>query len=236
MSRWSWWAVGFGAYIAFTLSDVPRRPLPCAGSLRPASRSPASAGTLWSGSAASCSSTGFTAEALRWRVRPSSLLLGRDLGERRSAHSGRIRQPASSRPRLRSAAFQRAARRDVVAGLGGAAARARNARPSERRARGARARERLAGHYRRRAQARRARKRAPDSRRQRRLCCRSATTRSRSCRRPAGALAAQFVDNGGPLEVAGTVNIDDAAHLHARRARRAARRCARDRSSKGSRS
>ena len=26
---------------------------------------------------------------------------------------------------------------------------------------------------------------------------------------PAGALAAQFVDNGGPLEVAGTVNMDD---------------------------
>ena len=48
MSRWSWWAFGFGAYVAFTLATFPAA-LPCAGSPRPTSRSPASAGTLWSG-------------------------------------------------------------------------------------------------------------------------------------------------------------------------------------------
>ena len=40
-------------------------------------------------------------------------------------------------------------------------------------------------------------------------CCRSATTRSRSCRLRWARLQRSFVDNGGPLEVAGTVNIDD---------------------------
>ncbi|HUQ53184.1 MAG TPA: type II secretion system protein N [Gammaproteobacteria bacterium] len=76
MSRWSWWAVGFGAYVAFTLATFP------AGTalhwFAPAELTAAGVtGTLWSGSAASCSIAGFTAEALRWRVRPTSLLLGR---------------------------------------------------------------------------------------------------------------------------------------------------------------
>jgi general secretion pathway protein N len=76
MKRWSWLALGVGAYIAFTLATFP------AGvALRwfaPAGVTFAGvAGTLWSGSAASCSVQGMTLEALRWRVRPWSLFLGR---------------------------------------------------------------------------------------------------------------------------------------------------------------
>jgi general secretion pathway protein N len=76
MSRWSWWALGLGAYIAFTLASFP-----AGTALRwfapPGLAVAGVTGTLWSGSAASCSVGGFTAESLRWRVRPTSLLLGR---------------------------------------------------------------------------------------------------------------------------------------------------------------
>jgi general secretion pathway protein N len=76
MSRWSWWALGVGAYVAFTLATFP-----AGTALRwfapPGATVAGVAGTLWSGSAASCSVDGFTAEALRWRVRPAALLLGR---------------------------------------------------------------------------------------------------------------------------------------------------------------
>ena len=76
MSRWSWWALGLGAYIAFTLATFP-----AGTALRwlapPEVTFAGVAGTLWSGSAASCAAGGFRAEALRWRVRPASLLLGR---------------------------------------------------------------------------------------------------------------------------------------------------------------
>lgn len=76
MSRWSWLAVGIGAYIAFTLATFP------AGvALRwfapPGVTFAGVAGTLWSGSAATCTVQGFTVQALRWRLRPASLLLGR---------------------------------------------------------------------------------------------------------------------------------------------------------------
>ena len=76
MSRWSWLALGIGAYIAFTLATFP------AGvALRwfapPAVTFAGVAGTLWSGSAATCSVEGFTVQALRWRLRPTSLFLGR---------------------------------------------------------------------------------------------------------------------------------------------------------------
>ena len=76
MKRWSWLALGVGAYIAFTLATFP------AGvALRwfaPAGVSFAGvAGTLWSGSAASCSVQGMSIDTLRWRVRPWSLFLGR---------------------------------------------------------------------------------------------------------------------------------------------------------------
>jgi general secretion pathway protein N len=76
MSRWSWLALGVGAYIAFTLATFP------AGvALRwfapPNLAFAGVAGTLWSGSAATCSVEGFTLESLRWRLRPGSLFLGR---------------------------------------------------------------------------------------------------------------------------------------------------------------
>jgi hypothetical protein len=76
MSRWSWFAVGLGAYIAFTLATFP------AGiALRwfaPSNVAFAGvAGTLWSGSAASCSVAGFTADTVRWSVSPWALFLGR---------------------------------------------------------------------------------------------------------------------------------------------------------------
>ena len=76
MNRWSWWALGIGAYVAFTLATFP-----AGTALRwfapPGAAVAGVAGTLWSGSAASCSVAGFTAEALRWRVRPMALFLGR---------------------------------------------------------------------------------------------------------------------------------------------------------------
>jgi hypothetical protein len=65
-----------GAYVAFTLATFP-----AGTALRwlapPGVDFAGVAGTLWSGSAASCAAGGFRAEALRWRVRPASLLLGR---------------------------------------------------------------------------------------------------------------------------------------------------------------
>jgi general secretion pathway protein N len=80
MSRWSWWALGLGAYVAFTLATFP-----AGTALRwfapPGFAAAGVTGTLWSGSAASCSVEGFTAEALRWRVRPTSFFLGRITAE-----------------------------------------------------------------------------------------------------------------------------------------------------------
>ena len=76
MSRWSWLALGVGAYIAFTLVKFP-----AGTALRwfapPGVALAGVAGTLWSGSAATCTVAGFTVEALRWDLRPASLLLGR---------------------------------------------------------------------------------------------------------------------------------------------------------------
>src|SRR5688572_6657091 len=76
MSRWSWFALGVGAYVALTLAMFP-----AGTALRwfapPGATFAGVAGTLWSGSAATCSVEGFTIEALRWDLRPASLLLGR---------------------------------------------------------------------------------------------------------------------------------------------------------------
>jgi general secretion pathway protein N len=76
VSRWSWWALGLGAYVAFTLATFP-----AGTALRwfapPEVTFAGVAGTLWSGSAASCAAGTFRAESLRWRVRPAALLLGR---------------------------------------------------------------------------------------------------------------------------------------------------------------
>jgi hypothetical protein len=76
MSRRSWFALGLGLYVAFALAM-----LPAGVALRwlapPGVTFAGVAGTAWSGSAATCSVNGFTAEQLRWRLRPTSLLLGR---------------------------------------------------------------------------------------------------------------------------------------------------------------
>jgi len=76
MSRWSWLAIGVGLYLAFTVAMFP-----ASVALRwfaPQGVAFAGvAGTLWSGSAAACSVGGFSLEALRWRLRPTSLFLGR---------------------------------------------------------------------------------------------------------------------------------------------------------------
>ena len=76
MGRWSWWAVGVGAYVAFTLATFP-----AGTALRwfgpPGVTFAGVAGTLWSGSAASCTVEGFTVEQLRWQTRPTPFLLGR---------------------------------------------------------------------------------------------------------------------------------------------------------------
>lgn len=75
-SRWSWLALGVGAYLAFTFATFP------AGTavrwFAPPNVAVIGAeGTLWSGGAASCTVAGLSLEALRWRVRPWWLLLGR---------------------------------------------------------------------------------------------------------------------------------------------------------------
>jgi len=75
-SRWSWLALGVGAYLAIALATFP-----AATAVRwlvPAGVAVAGVeGTLWSGSALTCSVGSFRAEALRWRVRPWALVLGR---------------------------------------------------------------------------------------------------------------------------------------------------------------
>jgi hypothetical protein len=76
MSRWSWLALGVGAYLAFVLTMFP-----ASTALKwfgPAGMTAVGVqGTLWSGSAASCSVGGVAAEAVRWQVRAWALLLGR---------------------------------------------------------------------------------------------------------------------------------------------------------------
>lgn len=76
MGRWSWIALGAGAYLAFVLAAFP------AGTamrwLAPQGVVAAGVeGTLWSGRAATLSVNGFAAEQLRWRLRPAALVLGR---------------------------------------------------------------------------------------------------------------------------------------------------------------
>jgi general secretion pathway protein N len=76
MGRWSWVALGLGAYVAFTVAMFP-----AGAALRwfaPSGIAFAGvAGTLWNGSAASCSVNGFTVEAVRWRLSAAALFVGR---------------------------------------------------------------------------------------------------------------------------------------------------------------
>jgi len=76
LNRWSWLALGAGAYLAFTLSSFP------AGTAY-AWFAPAGVvlsgidGTLWSGRAAAGSVADLALHDIQWRVRPSRLLIGR---------------------------------------------------------------------------------------------------------------------------------------------------------------
>jgi general secretion pathway protein N len=76
MSRRSWFALGLGLYVAFALAKFPAG-VAVRWFAPPGVMFAGVAGTLWSGSAATCSVNGFTAEALRWRLRPAALFLGR---------------------------------------------------------------------------------------------------------------------------------------------------------------
>ena len=76
MSRRSWFALGLGLYIAFALAKFPAG-VAVRWFAPPGVTFAGVAGTVWSGSAATCSVNGFTAEAVRWRLRPPPLFLGR---------------------------------------------------------------------------------------------------------------------------------------------------------------
>ncbi len=76
MSRWSWWALGAGAYVAFTIASFPAG-VALEWLAPPGVTFTGVSGTLWSGGAASATAGGFTADTLRWRVRPAALFLGR---------------------------------------------------------------------------------------------------------------------------------------------------------------
>ena len=75
-NRWSWLALGVGAYLAFTLAAFP------AGTAArwfapPAATLGGIQGTIWSGAATVADLGGLTVQDLRWRLHPASLLLGR---------------------------------------------------------------------------------------------------------------------------------------------------------------
>lgn len=78
--RWSWIALGAGAYLAFTLATLPAatayhwlapEPLRLSGF----------SGTVWSGGAALGSVPGLAFREARWNLRPAALLLGRLEGD-----------------------------------------------------------------------------------------------------------------------------------------------------------
>jgi general secretion pathway protein N len=206
MSRWSWWALGLGAYVAFTLATFP-----AGTALRwfapPGLTAAGVAGTFWSGSAASCSVAGFTAELLRWRVRPTSLLLGRITAQINAripdgfvegvvtASSSEVRfgelRGSTSLPAL--------TRLLPLQGMRGQASVAleelvlRNGWPTT-----------IVGEL--KLAGLETAPLIPDGRGTL-LPLGDYTITFKPA--PPGALAAQFVDNGGPLEVSGSVNLDD---------------------------
>ena len=206
MSRWSWWALGLGAYLAFTLATFP-----AGTALRwfapPGLTAAGVTGTLWSGSAASCSVGGFTAEALRWRVRPASLLLGRVTAEVEARIPDGFVQgvvtASSSRVRfeqLRGATSLPALTRVLpLQGMRGQANVALEELVLENGWPAAIVGElKLAGLE--------TMPLIPDGRGTLVPLGDYTITFQPA---PPGALAAQFVDNGGPLEVSGSLNLDD---------------------------
>ena len=206
MGRWSWWAVGFGAYVAFTAATFP-----AATALRwfapPNVTFAGVSGTAWSGSAASCSIAGFTAEALRWRVRPSALLVGRiSASVEARIPDGFVAGVITASPaRLRLNELRGATSLPALAallpvrGMRGQASVAledlvlENGWPAT-----------IVGEL--KLAGLETAPLIPDG--SGALLPLGDYTIT-FVPAPAGALAAQFVDNGGPLEVAGTVNIDD---------------------------
>lgn len=76
MNRWSWIALGAGAYLAFVLAAFP-----ASSALRwfapPNTVAVGVEGTVWNGRAATVSIGGLAVEQLRWSLRAPSLLLGR---------------------------------------------------------------------------------------------------------------------------------------------------------------
>ena len=164
-------------------------------------------GTAWSGSAASCSIAGFTAEALRWRVRPSALLLGRiSASVEARIPDGFVAGVITASPaRLRLNELRGATSLPALAallpvrGMRGQASVAledlvlENGWPAT-----------IVGEL--KLAGLETAPLIPDG--SGALLPLGDYTIT-FVPAPAGALAAQFVDNGGPLEVAGTVNIDN---------------------------
>lgn len=74
--RWSWVALGVGAYVAFALAKFPA-PVAVQWFVPGNVSVSGIQGTLWSGSASAMSVDGFALRDVRWRVRPLQLLLGR---------------------------------------------------------------------------------------------------------------------------------------------------------------
>lgn len=74
--RWSWAALGVGAYVAFTLATFPAGVV-VQWLVPPGLSVSGVQGTLWSGSAASIAGDGLAVRDVRWNVRPWQLLLGR---------------------------------------------------------------------------------------------------------------------------------------------------------------
>lgn len=76
LNRWSWIALGVGAYVAFTLASFP-----AATAYRWFAREPVRLagieGTVWAGSASLGSVADLPLSDIRWSVHPLSLLLGR---------------------------------------------------------------------------------------------------------------------------------------------------------------
>jgi general secretion pathway protein N len=76
VARWSWLALGVGAYLAFTLSSFPAS-VAYGWFVPPEVKLAGLDGTLWSGRAAAGSVASLPLHDVRWRVRPWALLIGR---------------------------------------------------------------------------------------------------------------------------------------------------------------
>jgi general secretion pathway protein N len=76
-NRWSWLALGVGAYLAFTISKFPATTAYAWFAPEGVVALTGIEGTVWSGGAAAGSVAGLAVNDLRWRMRPWALLTGR---------------------------------------------------------------------------------------------------------------------------------------------------------------